>query len=110
MNATTYTSLTAEKGNLVRSINQMRHSGQFPSQETIARVDEITFILNAMPTVCVEFYIGYRRYYRSVVKLGKTYFDDGHKMTKSRGYRDIQEIESITDKMKKEMIEDSYYY
>jgi hypothetical protein len=60
--------------------------------------------------VFVEFYIGFRRYYRQVVKIGKTYFDRADKLTKSNGYRWVKEIPEITEKMTEEMIADSYYY
>lgn len=62
------------------------------------------------PSVCASFYIGYRKYYEEVVKIGKAYFCNGTKMTKSRGFRSIVEIPEITDRMASDMLADSYYY
>lgn len=110
MNASTYISLTTEKGNLVRSINQAKYSGHSPELASVERVEEIKEALKVAPMVNVSFMIGGRIYYREVVKIGKTYFDDGRKMTKSNGFWCIEEIPAITDKMTQSMIEDSYYY
>lgn len=63
-----------------------------------------------LDTVNVKFWIGWRTYYRNVIKIGKQYFTNGEKMTKSRGYSSVEEIEEITEKMQQEMIADSYYY
>ena len=60
-----------------------------------------------LPTVNVQYYIGCRRYVREVVKLGKSYFEHGRRLGKSRG---VQEIPEITEAMTNEMIADSYYY
>lgn len=72
------------------------------------KIDEEYF--NLLDTVSVSFYIGYRKYYEDVTKIGKTYFSRTTKMTKSNGYRDIKEIGVITDRMKSDMIDDMYYY
>lgn len=72
------------------------------------KIDEEYF--DKIPTVSVSFYIGYRKYYQDVVKIGKTYFDRSVKMTKSRGYRSIQEIPEITERMTRDMIDDMHYY
>ena len=69
--------------------------------------DEFFALVDA---VCVKYWIGYRTYYQEVHKIGKTYFCSGEKMTKRNGYRSIEEIEEITDKMKESMIADSHYY
>jgi len=69
-----------------------------------------TTYFDLLPTVNVKFYIGYRDYYRAVTKIGKNYFTHFEKMTKRSGYRSIEEIEEITDKMNESMIADSYYY
>ncbi len=75
------------------------------------RNEEIEKEFKIIPTVYVSFYIGYRSYYREVRKIGKSYFTHGEKMTKNRGgYRDITEIEEITNEMKDEMLSDLYYY
>lgn len=72
--------------------------------------EELKEQIASLATVPVSFMIGCRNYYRNVVKIGKTYFTDSTKMTKSNGFRVIEEISSITEKMKEEMISDSYYY
>lgn len=74
----------------------------------IKEINENYFDL--LDTVNVSFYIGCRKYYRAVVKLGKSYYDKGEKLTKGSGYRSIEEIPEITQKMTDEMISDSYYY
>ena len=66
--------------------------------------------LDAQPHVNVSFYIGFRAYYRSVIKIGKTYFHHYEKMTKSNGFRCIEEIPEITQEMKDDMLSDTYYY
>ena len=63
-----------------------------------------------LETVNIKYWIGYRQYFAGVIKIGKLYFLRYEKMTKSRGYRSIEEIEEITEKMRNEMIADSYYY
>jgi len=78
------------------------------AEEAIAELDHLYF--NQLETVNVSFMIGYRSYYRAVVKIGKSYYSHYEKMTKSRGYRAIEEIEEITEKMNEAMIDDSYYY
>ena len=63
-----------------------------------------------LETVNIKYWIGYRQYFANVPKIGKQYFLRFEKMTKSRGYGSIEEIEEITEKMTNEMIADSYYY
>ena len=63
-----------------------------------------------LESVNISYYIGSRSYYGEVTKIGKQYFLRYEKMTKSRGYRGIKEIEEITEKMTNEMISDMYYY
>lgn len=63
-----------------------------------------------LETVNISYYIGSRSYYAEVTKIGKQYFLRYEKMTKSRGYRGVKEIEEITEKMRDEMIADMYYY
>ena len=63
-----------------------------------------------LPTVSAQFWIGSRKYYNVLVKIGKQYFDNGNKMTKSSGYGSIIEIPEITEKMNYEMLDDMYYY
>ena len=78
------------------------------NEEAIKELEDSYF--SKLDTVNVSFLIGYRNYYRTVVKIGKTYFDRNEKMTRGNGYRLIEEIEEITEEMTKEMIEDSHYY
>ena len=61
-------------------------------------------------SVKIQYWIGFRQYFSEVHKVGKQYFLRYEKMTKSRGYRSIIEIEEITDKMSEQMMADSYYY
>jgi len=65
---------------------------------------------NLLDTVIVEYWIGFRKYADKVIKIGKTYFLNGRKMTKSNGYNTIIEVDSITDTMRKDMLADSYWY
>lgn len=74
------------------------------------KYDQLTKWFESLPKVSVSFMIGYRSYYREVVQIGKTFFDGRDKMTKRNGYRCVEVIPEITDKMKQEMIADSYYY
>lgn len=78
------------------------------NKKVLAQLDEEYF--SKLTLTPVSFFIGYRMYYREVVKIGKFYYNDGEKMTKSNGYRSVEEIEEITEKMKEDMISDSYYY
>lgn len=80
----------------------------FELKELIEELEHTYF--RQLDMVAVEFYIGYRAYYRKVIKIGKFYFDRGDKLTKSNGYRNVEEIPQITDKMKERMLSDSYYY
>jgi hypothetical protein len=61
-----------------------------------------------IPTVNVSYWIGYYKHYSEVMKIGKTYLHRFDKMTQSNGYRSVQEIEEITDRMKEQMLSDSY--
>ena len=54
--------------------------------------------------------IGSRNYYRSVIKIGKGFYDRGEKMTAGRGWWGVEEIPEITDDMRAELLSDSYYY
>jgi hypothetical protein len=78
------------------------------SQSILDCQKEVYF--DKLETVNIKYWIGYRQYFDEVIKIGKLYFLRYEKMTKSRGYRSIEEIEEITDKMMEEMISDSYYY
>lgn len=77
-------------------------------KEELERIEKEFF--SQLPTVAVKFCIGYRWYYQNVIKIGKSYFDHNGstKMTAScGGYRNITEIEEVTDKMHQMMIQDS---
>jgi len=63
-----------------------------------------------LDTTSVSYLIGNRSYYGDVIKIGKTYFSNGRKMTKTNGFYCIEEIPEITEQMTNEMIADSYYY
>jgi hypothetical protein len=60
--------------------------------------------------VNVAYSIGHRDYASEVVKLGKSYFLYGRPMTAGNGYWSVNEIPEITDRMKADMLSDSYYY
>ena len=62
--------------------------------------------------VNVSYMIGSREYCEKAFKIGKSYFDynNFNKMTRSRGVAALEEIPTITQAMKDEMIADSYYY
>lgn len=72
--------------------------------------DKLIKKIDDLKNCYVSFNIGSRSYYEKVIKIGKGYYNHGRKMTKGRGYWDITEIPEITDKMKQDMIADSYYY
>lgn len=52
-----------------------------------SQLKEVREEMKKAPTVYVSYCIGYRSYYTEVVKLGKSYFHRGEKMTKKNGYR-----------------------
>ena len=85
-----------------------RWSEKVQLEAMIKTLDEDYF--NKLDTVNVSYYIGSRSYYEGVVKIGKSYFQHGRRMTKGRGFYCIEEIESITDEMSQSMLADSYYY
>lgn len=85
----------------------MSHQDYLSTKTSLKSIDRE---LEKFPKVNVSFMSGYRTFYRSVFKVGKSYYCNGEKMTKGRGYRCVEEIPSITDKMKEEMVADSYYY
>lgn len=98
-----------------RTLNGQIQDAQFNEDwnayhELTEKRDELLKWFDALPLVNVSFLIGYRSYYRGVVKIGKSYFTNGEKMTKSRGYYCIEEIEEITEDMRNQMMADSYYY
>lgn len=81
----------------------------YKASEAFNAIHELYF--NKLEMVNVSYMVGSRLYYEAVYKIGKTYFTTTkRKMTKSRGFRCIEEIEEITEQMHKDMIADSYYY
>ncbi len=72
--------------------------------------EEIVKWIDTVETINVKFFIGYRRYFAEVYKVGKSYFEHGQKMTKKNGYRSIVELAEITAEQHQEMTEDLYYY
>jgi len=72
--------------------------------------DRLEKWFDELKTVFVQAWIGSRKYYKEVVKIGKSYFNNREKMTKSNGWHCVTEIPEITEKMRNEMISDSYYY
>jgi len=61
-----------------------------------------------LETVNVSYWVGYYKHYSNVIKIGKTYYHRFEKMTQSNGFRSVTEIEEITDRMKSQMLSDSY--
>lgn len=92
-----------------RKMNQLRIEGEYTEahelEELIKTYNKKYF--DKLPTVNVQYSIGGRRYFREVVKLGKSFFEHGKRLPKRWAPK---EIEEITDAMRKEMIADSYYY
>jgi len=72
---------------------------------------EIDKILSALQTICISCYCGGRSFYfEDVVQIGKTMYRGAEKVNKGNGYRSVKVIAKITDKMRADMIDDSYYY
>jgi len=64
--------------------------------------------LDKLPKVPASYWIGSRQYREIVYKIGKSYFTLSFiKLKKSNS---LVEIDEITDKHKKEMLDDMYYY
>lgn len=104
-----------EKALLRKSLNRkaylIKNEDPIKSQELTNEANELDKnYFDKVEKVFVSFYIGYRRYYREVSKIGKSYFDDTQKMNKRLGYRNIQEISEITEEMREQMIDDAHYY
>ena len=78
--------------------------------ELTKKYDDLVKWFESLPTVSVSYMIGYRSYYSNAVQIGAAFFDGSVKMTKSNGYRSIEVIPAITDKMKAAMLDDMYYY
>ncbi len=79
------------------------------AEAEIQKLNENYF--DKLETVFIEYWIGCRKYAESVYKIGKSYFDDRGRITKSKhGYKSIVEVDGISDNMRESMIADSYYY
>tara|TARA_R110002126_G_scaffold93089_2_gene220733 strand:+ start:8986 stop:9330 length:345 start_codon:yes stop_codon:yes gene_type:complete len=104
------TAVETRKG-FYRLSEQYAKEGNF-AKEHEAKLDmaKCQKIVDSFPTAPVSFYIGYRKYFEEVIKIGNSFFTRGEKMTKSRGFRNVVEIEKITQEMTNEMISDSHYY
>jgi hypothetical protein len=89
--------------------NTLETDKELEKSESILECQKEVYF-DKLETVNIKYWIGYRQYFAEVIKIGKQYFLRYEKMTKSRGYRSIQEIEEITEKMNNEMLADSYYY
>ena len=117
MTMTNYMNLIDEKSNNADTISNFwdvcQAAGTVVPQSVIdaeARNEEIKAEIETIPMINVSYYIGHRRYFDSVIKLGKTYFDRNTKMTARAGYRSINEIEEITEDMDRQMMADSHWY
>ena len=117
MTMTNYSNLVDEKSNLHNTIRNFwdacHPGGTIVPQEVMdaeTRKLEIEKEIKSLPTVNVSYYIGHRRYFDSVIKIGKSYFDRGSKMTARAGYRSINEIDEITEDMDRQMMADSHWY
>lgn len=108
---TVYQTKAEEKRNLYYAMTKAEEADDMHLYFKLkTQYDALTEWFKAIPTVAVSFMIGYRSYYRNVVQIGKSFFDGRDKMTKGNGYRAIEVIPAITDKMQADMISDSYYY
>lgn len=116
MNAKEYLSICDKKGvawRLRENFLCTYQSGdKVPAEitEAEALVKMIEHTIEELPKTSVSFMIGYRSYYQDVIKIGKSYFSGHTKMTKSNGFRNIEEIPEITEEMKNDMISDSHWY
>lgn len=92
-----------------RKMNELKREEKYNEyaelQKEIEKFEKKYF--ETLPTVNVKYSIGGRRYFREVVKLGKSFFEHGRRLPKR--WCPV-EIEEITEKMTAEMIADSYYY
>jgi len=106
-----YLQLAEDKGIATRKSYAAKNENDLDTyfaQKEVA--NQIEILMDKAPKVNVSFMIGYRSYFREVVKIGKTYLDKGTRMNRTNGYSCLEEISAITEKMKSDMISDSYYY
>lgn len=106
-----YQTKAEEKKNVYHQMTKAEQNDNMPLYfELKEQYEVLEKWFSDLAKVSVSFMIGYRSYYREVVQIGKTFFDGSSKMTKANGYRCVEVIPAITEKMKQEMIADSYYY
>jgi translation initiation factor 2B subunit (eIF-2B alpha/beta/delta family) len=102
---------TEENRTLNNQIRNFEEGGSWDELEALkAQVKELEIELAKTDKLNISFMCGSRLFYREVSIIGKTMFDGSTKITKGNGYRAVEVIETITDKMKADMIDDSYYY
>lgn len=77
-------------------------------KEEMSKLEKEYF--DKLTTVHISYSIGYRKYYNTVIKIGKQYLFRGEKMTQQNGFSFIKEIPEITEKMRDDMNDDSHYY
>ena len=76
-----------------------------------ASLEAIEEFFKLVSTKTVSYWCGQRKFYEEVYQIGKTFFTSSFtKMTKSRGFRSIIEIDEITEKNVHDMLSDVYYY
>jgi len=96
----------------VREINRLKREGDYSA--AVALENELKTweakYFEKLEKVFISFMCGYRCFYREAYKIGGTLFCNGEKVTKSNGFRAVEIIPEITEKMTAEMIADSYYY
>lgn len=73
--------------------------------------EEIDATLADLPRICISCMVGYRTfYYDDVIQIGKTLYRGAEKVNKQNGYRVVEIIPEVTDRMRQDMIADSYHY
>ena len=114
MNATTYQIYAGLRKENVYAIDadaRINGVGTYVQKHLKAENEAIEELLAGLPTVSVSCYCGYRAFYWSgIVKIGKSYYRGGEKMTQANGYRSVKEIAEVTEEQTARMIDDSYYY
>lgn len=101
-----------EKRNLYYQSEQALDNENFKLHTELKRkhTDLQKEYFDKLEKVKVSFSIGCRSYYQEVTKIGNALFCSGRKMTKGRGFYNVEIIPEITQEMKEEMVSDSYYY
>lgn len=103
---------TEERRDLNHSIRNFEDGRLWSELEAMeTKVEELKInYFDKLERVNCSFLIGSRSYFEVCVKIGKTLFNNGRKMTKSNGFWCVKIIEEITKEMKQSMISDSHYY